>query len=42
MGLSISRLLTDAHEGTLGFNSEPGEGAAFYFTLPMQKRSDER
>ncbi|MGZ5010847.1 MAG: PAS domain-containing sensor histidine kinase [Methylobacter sp.] len=41
MGLSISRSLIDAHEGTLGFNSEPGKGATFYFTLPMQKKTDE-
>jgi PAS domain S-box-containing protein len=41
MGLSISRSLIDAHEGVLGFNSELGKGATFYFTLPMQKKSEE-
>jgi PAS domain S-box-containing protein len=41
MGLSISRSLIDAHEGTLGFNGEPGKGATFYFSLPIQKKSDE-
>ncbi|MDO9267957.1 MAG: PAS domain S-box protein [Methylobacter sp.] len=37
MGLSISRSLIEAHEGTLHFNSKPGKGTTFYFTLPMQK-----
>ena len=35
MGLSISRSLIEAHEGTLQFNSKSGEGATFYFTLPV-------
>ncbi|WP_340124423.1 ATP-binding protein [Methylobacter svalbardensis] len=34
MGLSISRSLIEAHEGTLRFNSEFGKGTTFYFTLP--------
>jgi len=38
MGLSISRSLVEAHEGTLHFNSEPGKGTTFYFTLPIHKR----
>jgi signal transduction histidine kinase len=41
MGLSISRSLIEAHEGTLHFNSEPGKGTTFYFTLPIRKNSDE-
>lgn len=41
MGLSISRSLIEAHEGTFYFNSEPGKGTTFYFTLPMQKQSSE-
>ncbi|MDO9048404.1 MAG: PAS domain S-box protein [Methylobacter sp.] len=40
MGLSISRSLIEAHEGTLHFNSKPGKGTTFYFTLPMQKKSE--
>jgi two-component system sensor kinase FixL len=35
MGLSISRSLIEAHEGNLHFNSEPGKGSTFYFTLPI-------
>ena len=37
MGLSISRSLVEAHDGTLHFNSQPGKGTTFYFTLPIQK-----
>ena len=35
MGLAISRSLIEAHEGTLHFNSKPGKGTTFYFTLPI-------
>jgi signal transduction histidine kinase len=41
MGLSISRSLIEAHEGALRFNSKPGKGSTFYFTLPIQRKSDE-
>ncbi|HEY8035885.1 MAG TPA: PAS domain S-box protein [Methylobacter sp.] len=41
MGLSISRSIIEAHEGTLHFNSQPGKGASFYFTLPTQRKPDE-
>ncbi|MCK9397818.1 MAG: PAS domain-containing protein [Methylobacter sp.] len=40
MGLSISRSLIEAHEGTLHFNSKPGKGATFYFTLPIHRKPD--
>lgn len=36
MGLSISRSLVEAHGGSLFFNSKPGKGSSFYFTLPVQ------
>ncbi|MCX7103532.1 MAG: ATP-binding protein [Methylobacter sp.] len=35
MGLSISRSLIEAHNGTLSFNSEFGKGCTFYFILPI-------
>jgi PAS domain S-box-containing protein len=35
MGLSISRSLIEAHDGTLHFNSQHGKGTSFYFTLPI-------
>jgi PAS domain S-box-containing protein len=41
MGLSISRSLIEAHEGSFYFNSEPQKGTTFYFTLPIQKATDE-
>ncbi len=37
MGLSISRSLIEAHNGTLHFNSIQGKGTTFYFTLPIEK-----
>jgi len=40
MGLSISRSLLEAHGGTLHFESEPGHGCTFYFTLPTREKSD--
>jgi signal transduction histidine kinase len=36
LGLPISRSLAQAHGGDLWVISEPGEGAAFYFTLPTK------
>jgi PAS domain S-box-containing protein len=36
MGLSISRSLIEAHNGTLQFNSKFGKGSTFYFTLPVE------
>ena len=37
MGLSISNALIEAHQGALRFNSEPGKGSTFYFTLPLAR-----
>ena len=34
--LSISRSLRQAYGGDLWVESQPGDGAAFYFTLPVQ------
>ncbi|WP_333872839.1 PAS domain S-box protein [Methylobacter sp.] len=42
MGLSISRSLVEAHEGTLCFNSQSEKGTCFYFTLPIREESDNR
>jgi PAS domain S-box-containing protein len=42
MGLSISRSLIEAHQGSLYFNSKPEKGTTFYFTLPLRKQYDER
>ncbi|MDD5277691.1 MAG: PAS domain S-box protein [Methylovulum sp.] len=40
MGLSISRSIIEAHEGTLRFNSQFGKGTTFYFTLPIGKENN--
>jgi PAS domain S-box-containing protein len=40
MGLSITRSIIEAHDGALHFNSQPGKGTSFYFTLPAQKNPD--
>ncbi len=41
MGLSISRSIIEAHAGNLHFNSQPGNGCTFYFTLPVTRKADE-
>lgn len=35
LGLYISRMLIEAHEGRLWVESVPGEGSTFFFTLPI-------
>lgn len=34
MGLSICNSIVRAHQGIMSFNSKPGKGTTFYFTLP--------
>jgi PAS domain S-box-containing protein len=41
MGLSISRSIIEAHEGTLSFESQSGKGTTFYFTLPLPAKPDQ-
>jgi len=38
LGLPISRSLVQAHGGELWLESQSGEGAAFFFTLPVSER----
>lgn len=35
IGLSIVRKIVEMHSGKIWLESEPGQGATFYFTLPM-------
>ncbi len=35
LGLYVTRRVVEAHGGTVGVNSEPGQGSEFYFTLPL-------
>ena len=39
LGLSISLSLAQAHGGELWVESQPDQGAAFYFTLPIAEKS---
>ncbi|WP_172253864.1 hybrid sensor histidine kinase/response regulator [Saccharibacillus deserti] len=39
LGLSISRSLAELHGGELRAESEPGQGAAFFFSLPLAELS---
>jgi signal transduction histidine kinase len=36
LGLAITRRIVEAHGGQIGVESEPGEGALFWFTLPQR------
>jgi signal transduction histidine kinase len=37
LGLFLAREIIKAHGGEIGVNSKPGEGATFWFTLPIQR-----
>jgi len=34
LGLNIAKSIVEMHNGTIGFDSRPGNGATFYFNLP--------
>lgn len=38
LGLAISKAIIEQMGGTIGFDSEVGRGATFYFNLPMAKK----
>ncbi|HEY7349951.1 MAG TPA: PAS domain S-box protein [Ktedonobacterales bacterium] len=35
LGLYITRMLIEQHQGQVGVTNEPGQGATFWFTLPL-------
>ena len=39
LGLSISQRLLELHESEIVLRSKPGEGALFYFDLPLKRRA---
>ncbi|MBS1988926.1 MAG: HAMP domain-containing histidine kinase [Cyanobacteria bacterium SZAS LIN-3] len=38
LGLAISKLIIEAHDGGIGVTNEPGAGARFWFRLPLPRR----
>lgn len=41
LGLSIAKRIVEAHSGSIGFESAPGQGAIFYFDIPRLDETDE-
>ncbi len=35
LGLYLTKEIIERHNGTIGFNSKPGQGSEFYFSLPL-------
>lgn len=41
LGLTITKAIVEQHEGTLDFESHPGQGSKFYFEIPLWKEVHE-
>lgn len=40
LGLSIVKTIIELHQGSVGCDSKPGQGASFWFRLPSQKKPE--
>ncbi|AZI67822.1 response regulator [Kaistella daneshvariae] len=40
IGLYICQEIIERHQGSIGINSEPGEGSEFYFNIPLHPETD--
>lgn len=38
LGLALSKRLVELHKGSIGVDSKPGQGATFWFTLPLHQK----
>jgi signal transduction histidine kinase len=42
VGLFVTKILIEAHGGTIGFESVEGQGTTFSFTLPIKERGEKK
>jgi signal transduction histidine kinase len=40
LGLAITKLIVEQHDGTIGFDTTLNKGTTFYFLLPIYKKQE--